>query len=144
MTERLLAERYATLATSDSPQVRRLAGAQLEKLQRAQAPVPRGSEPTPASGLLVSLVERVVGPLQQRPSGEREGSCPWHGSRSGQCLVVFADGRHWWCRSCRRGGDVVAWLALVEGISVGEARRRLGLPAPRRQPRPCRRVMTYA
>jgi hypothetical protein len=78
------------------------------------------------------LVEQVVGPLHERPSGDLEGACPWHASSSGRSLVVFADGARWWCRSCRRGGDAAKWLALIEGITVAEAGRRLGLPSVRR------------
>jgi hypothetical protein len=80
---------------------------------------------------LVTLIEQAIGPLQRRPSGAMVGRCPWHSSRSGTCMVVWPDEGRWWCSSCRRGGDAVQWLHLVEGISSGEARRRLGLaPAP--------------
>lgn len=135
-----LLQRYQALADNPDPAVRRMARAQLAQLNRAAAAAPAGPEPSdrpPAAGAeLPRLIERTVGPLRRRPSGDLEGTCPWHDSRSGRSLVVFAGGQRWWCRNpgCRRGGDVVAWVALTKGISFVAARRRLGLPAsPRRQ-----------
>src|SRR5690349_24920379 len=43
--------------------------------------------------------------LFRSANGDHEGPCPWHASASGRCLVVFAGGARWWCRSCRRGGE---------------------------------------
>jgi hypothetical protein len=89
---------------------------------------------------LLALVEAVVGPLQHRRHGTAVGRRPGHGSRSGTCLVVRPIAGRWWCSSCRRRGDAVGWVALVEGISRAAARRRLRLPprAPaRRTPRRC-------
>jgi hypothetical protein len=125
--------RYLALAASPDPGLRRLAAVQLARLERAAAP-PRGEEDDAPPGELLRLIERTVGPLHRRPSGDLEGPCPWHASRSGRCLVV-AGGERWWCRSCRRGGDAVVWLISFEGIGAAEARRRLGLP-----PRPRRRA----
>ncbi len=130
-----LEARYRTLALSQDAPTRRLAVAQLARLQRSGLPTPEADGPTRA---LRDLVEQTVGPLHQRPGGDLEGPCPWHASRSGRCLVIFAGGARWWCRSCRRGGDAATWLASVEGVGLNEARRRLGLPirTTRRRRRP--------
>ena len=122
-----LIERYERHLTSPDPTARAVAARQLARLHRS-AMQPDRSRVDPVSGKLVALVESAVGPLHRQSSGDLEGPCPWHGSQSGRCLVVFADGEAWWCRSCRRGGDGVAWVAAFEGVPVAEARRRLGLP----------------
>ena len=128
-----LRERYAALIDDPDPHLRALAAEQARRLdllqRRGRAEYSLPEEPTaPAEVDLVALVERVVGPLQRRSDGTRVGPCAWHASRSGTCLVVWpAEGR-WWCRSCRRGGDAIGWVALVEGIDREAARRRLRLP----------------
>lgn len=121
--------RYDELAVSHDPLTCRLALAQLERLTR-QSRSHEPKEPTQrAQGVdLVALVTKSVGPFRPRPNGTHVGPCPWHASRSGTCLVVWPDTGRWWCSSCHRGGDAVAWLALVEGVTFDEARRRLGAP----------------
>lgn len=126
---------YARDFYDPDPRTRALVTAQLTLLRRATTAPPDASKvPTSPSphGQLIALVEEAVGPLLEQSNGNREGPCPWHTSRSGTCLIVFADGDRWWCRSCRRSGDAVAWLALTEGISFADARRRLGMPSRRR------------
>ena len=131
-----LAERYERALTSPDPTARAVAVRQLARLYRSsehhRTPAERGD-----GGRLTVLVETAVGPLYRQSGGDLEGPCPWHGSQSGRCLVVFVGGEAWWCRSCRRGGDVVAWVAAFDGVPVAEARRRLGLPsrAPAQRPR---------
>ena len=145
--DRELLDSYLALLRADDPVVRRVALRQLDRLHRrrpASAPIQGTSGPTATSGFLARLVEQAVGTLDKRSSGALEGPCPWHGSRSGRCLVVLVDGQRWWCRSCRRGGDVVAWVALTRGVSFAEARRRLGLPAVVRTPQPRVEVVRYA
>ena len=113
------------------PLVRAVAARQLARLRRSSERLAAHGD-APPSGPLIGIVEGAVGPLRAKPSGDLEGPCPWHASTSGRCLVVFAGGRRWWCRSCRRGGDAVSWLMLTEGMSASEARRRLGLTVDRR------------
>jgi hypothetical protein len=129
-----LAARYRSALGSRDPLERAIARHQLERLDRATGE--DRSDEREDSGLprsvLRDLVERTVGPLHERPNGDLQGPCPLHASSSGRCLVLFAGGNRWWCRSCRRGGDAVSWLMLVDGITRAEARRRLGLPADRR------------
>ena len=133
-----LIERYERHLTSPDPMARAVAARQLARWSRRSeaSDGPRAREP---EGTLAALVEAAVGPLYRQSSGDLEGPCPWHGSDSRRCLVVFADGNSWWCRSCRRGGDVVAWVAAFEGVSFSEARRRLGLPGRAAVPRSRRR-----
>jgi hypothetical protein len=128
-----LREHYAALMQDPDPHRRALATAQLRRLDALQLPGRAGYLPAevstaPADVDLVALVAQVVGPLQRRGDGTQVGPCAWHASRSGTCLVVWpAEGR-WWCWSCRRGGDAIGWVALVEGIDREAARRRLRLP----------------
>ncbi len=133
---RELAARYERGLTAPDPMTRAVAARQLARWSRRSEPSgePRTREP---EGRLAALVETAVGPLHRQSGGDLEGPCPWHGSHSRRCLVVFAGGEAWWCRSCRRGGDVVAWVAAFEGVPVAEARQRLGLPrrAPAQRPR---------
>ena len=140
-----LAAGYLAQLASEDPAARAVAQHQLARLRRRRATaVQDGATTTATTGVLARLVEQAVGTLDKRSSGALEGACPWHSSRSGRCLVVLADGRRWWCRSCRRGGDVVAWVALTRGVSFAEARRRLGLPVQVRAPRPRVEVVRYA
>jgi hypothetical protein len=118
-------QRYLDMASSEDPLRRRIAAEQLKRLSsltRHSATPPTTESPEVS---VLELIEGVVGHLQVRPNGDREGPCPWHGSRSGRRLVVFAGGHRWWCRSCHRGGDAVAWTAQMEGIPYSAARRKL-------------------
>jgi hypothetical protein len=126
-----LTERYVRGLASEDPLERATAGRQLGQLRRLDT---RSYHDEPAEALpsVREAIEQVVGPLHERLNGDLEGPCPWHASASGRCLVVFAGGRRWWCRSCCRRGDAVRWLMLADGITKSEARRRLGLPADRR------------
>jgi len=82
---------------------------------------------SPSDQKLVPLIEAATGPLHRRANGELEGPCPWHSSRSGRCLSVYAGGTRWYCRSCGRGGDAVRWVILVDGLSWRAARQKLGI-----------------
>lgn len=136
----MIAKRYERLAQSPDFVVRRVAVAQLARLQRQSAAASEAAHGADGDAL-VSLYIRRVGPLTPKGVGKLVGSCPWHSSRSGACLIVWpAEGR-WWCSSCRRGGDAIRLLALLEGISVHDARRRLGLPT---SPTPARRRPTLS
>ena len=140
----LLAE-YRSMLASDDPLLRAVAARQIERLsRRGAAAVGDRNQTAAASGLFRRLVEGLVGPLHERGNGIYEGPCPWHGSRSGRCLVTLPDEARWWCRSCRRGGDVVAWVALTRGVSFAAARRRLGLPRIVTPPRPRTEAVRYA
>ena len=126
MTGSPLVDHYRRELAGTDPLVREVAARQLGRLLRASS-APRTHRAAEQCAGLSARIETAVGPLCPRPDGALEGACPWHTSRSGRCLVVFADGHTWWCRHCRRGGDAAAWVAAYEGCSYAEARRRLGL-----------------
>jgi hypothetical protein len=132
-----LTERYLRGLASADPLERATAGRQLGQLRR-RGRCSNDHEPTESLPSVREAIEQVVGPLHERPNGDLEGACPWHASASGRCLIVFAGGVRWWCRLCRRGGDAAAWHALIEGISLSQARRRLGLPTGRQPRARCR------
>jgi DNA primase len=75
------------------------------------------------------LVELSI-PLTPKRLDKYVGPCPWHSSKSGTCLVVWDDEARWWCSSCKRGGDAVAWVQLLEGLNYRQALERLGLARP--------------
>ena len=127
-----LAAHYRELLASSDPTSKDLAREQLRRLTGAakREGTPWEYNPAP-DDRLAAVIEAVVGPLAPRSDGRRVGPCPWHGSRTGTCLVIWpAEGR-WWCSSCKRGGDLVQWVALIEGIDYQQARRKLRLPAHR-------------
>lgn len=131
---------YGTLLTSADPAERAMAEQQITRLARAAALSSKcGTAANETAVDLLALVEAVVGPLQRRRSGTAVGRCPWHGSRSGTCLVVWPAAGRWWCSNCRRSGDAAGWAALIEGISYAAARRRLRLPPRAPAPRATRR-----
>lgn len=115
-----LTEHYQRLLREGTLEEQRVAKAQLTRL-RQRSRTRRGSgtgmAETGDKSRLVKLVEAAVGPLTQRPNGDWRGGCPWHTSCSGTCLSIFDGGRGWYCHSCHRGGDLVAWYALRDGIS---------------------------
>ena len=127
----VIAERrrhYLARAQSADAQERRVAQAQLARLERLDVPkAPSASRP-PTGIDLAALIGETVS-LREKGSGKLVGPCPWHSSRSGECLVVWIDEGRWWCSSCKRGGDGVAWVAFLEGIGFRQARQRLGLSA---------------
>jgi hypothetical protein len=139
-----LADVYRSDLHSDDPVRRSVAERQLARLRSRVSSTARPSETGVATGPLPRLVERVVGPLHEKSNGNYIGRCPWHSSRSGRCLVVFTEERRWWCSSCRRGGDIVAWLSMTRGMGADAARRHLGLPRLVRRPRPHVEVVSYA
>jgi hypothetical protein len=125
-------DRYSQLRRSDDPCERELAHKQATRLRPKDSEL--GLPRQPESRRLAELISETVGPLHERASGDLEGSCPWHDSTSGRCLLIYREGTRWLCRSCRRGGDAVSWLVLSRGMTVRDALRFLGLP-----PRPLRR-----
>jgi hypothetical protein len=130
---------YTDMLASPEPARRQLAQEQLRRLAGAAHRQGDTTQPPTPDDRLLASISATVGPLAARQNGTHVGSCPWHSSRSGACLVVWpAEGR-WWCSSCKRSGDLVAWVALTEGIPFGAARRQLGIPNPPRQPKERRR-----
>lgn len=129
-----LFDRYQIMASSADPAVCRLARLQLQRIQASMGKTASSSD-QPSTQLnggsgsgLVSAIEAAVGPLHSRRNGTLVGPCLWHNSRSGQCLVVWPAQARWWCSSCQRGGDLIQFVALRDGIDRGTARRQLRLP----------------
>ena len=131
MPDRHATDRYTAMLAGHDPVARQVAVRQLRVLEcsrRRPRRIESDVSDEPTDGTLLARIEAAVGPLRDRGNGDAEGPCAWHGSRGGRCLLVFAGGRRWRCRDCRRGGDVAAWVAALEGVTYGEARRLLGLP----------------
>ncbi len=69
---------------------------------------------------LVDLITEEGVPLRQKEAGKYVGPHPHkHGSKSGNCLVVWAMEGRWWCSACQGGGDAVDWL-----VDCGEAENK--------------------
>jgi hypothetical protein len=135
-----IATDYQRLLASDDPAARDLAREQLRRLAGATAH--RRVDPAQNSvqdDRLLSAIAAVVGPLTERSNGTHVGPCPWHGSKSGSCLVVWPQEGRWWCSSCRRGGDITLWTALIDGTSLAASGRKLGIPNPPTAPAERRR-----
>jgi CHC2 zinc finger len=130
---------YTNMRTSHDPARRQLAQEQLRRLAGASLSHDENCHTIAPDDRLLSAISATVGPLTERRNGTHDGPCPWHASRSGACLVVWPAEGSWWCSSCKRHGDLVAWVALTEGIAFCAARRKLGIPNPPRQPKARRR-----
>lgn len=64
--------------------------------------------------------------LQFSRSGTRYVAlCPFHAEEHAS-FTVFPSSQRWWCFGCRRGGDVIELVRLLDGISFREALERLG------------------
>jgi len=98
--------RYKAMARSGDLQERRLALAQLERLERAGTVKTHSDTEVTRQFDLVALIGQAV-LLKRVNSGKWVGGCPWHSSKSGSCLTVWKDKGRWKCWSCRQGGDAV-------------------------------------
>ncbi|MDD4080823.1 MAG: CHC2 zinc finger domain-containing protein [Eubacteriales bacterium] len=76
--------------------------------------------------------------LKQRGS-RHWANCPLHGEKTPS--MMFDDRGRWHCFGCGRGGDAVALLSALRGISPLQAARMLaqGRPAPPPDPRAAQR-----
>lgn len=128
-------ERYTNqLADANgAADARRVAEARLAEidaeLARRQAH-PNGRQPQPGARWphvdLVALIREAGVTLRKKDETKFVGDHgPKHGSKSGECLVVWPLEGRWHCASCKAGGDAAAWLADVEGLSYREAARWL-------------------
>jgi RecA-family ATPase len=52
--------------------------------------------------------------------GEWSGLCPFH-SENTPSFTVYADDSRWYCHGCRRGGDVVDFVAERDGVTLADA-----------------------
>ena len=51
--------------------------------------------------------------------------CPFH-QETRPSFTIFPETQRWWCFGCRRGGDVIEFVRLLEGVGFREAVERLG------------------
>ena len=51
--------------------------------------------------------------------------CPFH-EETHPSFTIFPESQRWWCFGCQRGGDVIEFVRLFEGIGFREAVERLG------------------
>jgi len=61
------------------------------------------------------------------PATRERARCPLAGvcdNKIGTSFAVYDDGRRWTCHRCHAHGDVFNLLAILEGLTVGEAIRR--------------------
>ncbi|MGH2504532.1 MAG: CHC2 zinc finger domain-containing protein, partial [Ktedonobacterales bacterium] len=96
---------------------------------------PRWSEAELASLKAVHPLEAVAAQYQLTlvASGARlVARCPFH-EETHPSFTIFPESQRWWCFGCQRGGDVIEFVRLLEGIGFREAVERL--EAVPRQPR---------
>ncbi len=75
---------------------------------------------------LVALIGESGCTLREKSPGKWVGDhAPKHGSKSGECMVVWPERGRWHCTSCGLGGDAAAWIAHLEDCDYAEACRRL-------------------
>ena len=72
---------------------------------------------------LEALLTADLGPARM-VGGIPHWRCPWHEDEN-PSLYLFDDGRRWRCWPCDKKGDALDWLVKREGITLGEAARRL-------------------
>lgn len=78
--------------------------------------------------LLVSEVLFQVGWCsKRRPAGNWRGPCPLRqGHTVGQDeFSLSADRQHWYCHKCRKGGDVIDLVAVMDGLTILQAARKI-------------------
>ena len=55
--------------------------------------------------------------LKATASGFKTGHEPVHQSSSGTCVTIDAQKETWYCHSCNQGGDVIAAVMSLRGLS---------------------------
>jgi DNA primase len=77
--------------------------------------------------MILDLVQKHTA-LKKASSREWAGPCPLCGGTDRfRVWPEKGEGGQWWCRRCNQGGDVLAFLRKVEGMSCPEAHIALGL-----------------
>ncbi len=74
-------------------------------------------------------IEEVIGRagIELRPNGRAfVGRCPFHVDGGRPNLYVYPDGGHFYCYRCGAGGDAIAFLMRLNGISFTDACERIG------------------
>lgn len=120
-----LQQRYTALAASPDPLAQRVAALQRQRL-RPRRVVPPGRPARFTNVPIAVLLTEAGNPITERGNGTLvSGHEPVHGSKSGNCLVVWIAEARWWCSSCRQSGDAAALVASLRGWSYGQAARWL-------------------
>ena len=129
-----LVDRYQALLADQDMAIRAMAGEQLRRLEAAGYREAGAYPASPAAGADLPALARGCVPVQRRGADRYECGCPaGHASKSGLCATLWHGdgGWRWYCRSCRRGGDAIAWTMLAEGLAYRHACIRLGIePKP--------------
>jgi hypothetical protein len=87
---------------------------------------------------LVRFFEKI-GVKLRRVGRYFTGRCPFHDERHGNALIVYSDQRRWFCYGkCRRGGDIIRALSLLDGVSESEAATKLLSSDAVKYSNPCR------
>jgi hypothetical protein len=117
--------RYRDLAQNPDPLARRVAARQAERLRPRRAVAssrPARFQNVPIAALLTEAGNVVT----ERQNGTLvAGHEPVHGSKSGNCLVVWVAEARWWCSSCHASGDAAALVASLRGWNYGQSARWL-------------------
>ncbi len=77
-------------------------------------------------------VDGIVMKKVATTKGEWAGACPLCREGKDRFRVWMADGGRWWCRICRKSGDIVQYLIEVRGLSYPEACHILGIEMGKR------------
>ena len=123
--------------TEITEEVRRRQAARLER-KAAAGLAPRG-RPSPWAHVKLPDLFRDGGNavFGTESDAAESGHQPFHGSRSGRCVLISTKLGLWYCRSCQQGGDALTlWMAksgLGRRQAAAELSARFGPPARRRR-----------
>src|SRR5262245_49048362 len=70
---------------------------------------------------LALIFEEAGNTLHANGTGFRSGHEPVHQSTSGRCVKIDVGKGLWYCFSCQRGGDIIAAVISLKGISYSAA-----------------------
>ncbi len=131
-------DRYQQQLDSGDPIARAVAQRQLQRLSRPPALASQRRISRWVHVPLGTLFEQQGNRLHWRTNGQVEtGHEPFHGSKSGRCVLLDPERGRWWCRSCRRSGDAARLVMDLHGWTYTEAAtwlaRRYGAPPLRRR-----------
>jgi hypothetical protein len=123
LTDDLAAYR-ARAANATDPIDREVARRQRDRLARATSRPAASTRPASRwrHVPLGALFEAAGNRLHARSTGQVEcGHEPFHGSKSGRCVLIDPTTGWWWCRSCRQGGDAATFLMRWRGWTYRQA-----------------------
>lgn len=75
--------------------------------------------------LLPKLFADAGNLLKPTAQGFQTAHEPVHASGSGSCVSINADKNVWFCHNCNQGGDALAAVMSLRGLSRGDARAYL-------------------